>query len=249
MISLRKLSRFFAAAALAAGLTFNLGLAGNAWAQEPAGPVVVELYTSQGCSSCPPADRILGELAEDQGVVALSFHVDYWNYIGWQDPFSDAAYTARQNDYRATLGNRFIYTPQMVIDGRFDVVGSRGQEVRSRIEEAKGDAKVSLRLTRDRLVIPAGEAPSGGADIWLIFFDGRHETQVGAGENSGRKLVNSNVVRRMMKIGRWDGRALDLPLDAEAAAAAGRDGCAVLLQGANMGPIVGAAMLRFGHEG
>ena len=206
------------------------------------GPVVVELFTSQGCSSCPPADALLDELTEQPDVIALSFHVDYWDYIGWQDPFADPAYTQRQRNYRPHLGNRFIYTPQMVIDGHIDVVGSRREQVSRAIEEARADEKLPVSLSRDSVSLPAGTAPKGGATVWIAFLDERHETQVGAGENGGRKLVNSHVVRKLSAIGTWKGEALSIPL-AGNESDAGRYGCAVLVQENGSGRILGAAFM------
>lgn len=229
------------------GIVFLAGNPYQASAADPAKkpPVVVELFTSQGCSSCPPADELLAELAEDETLVALSLHVDYWDYIGWQDPFSDPLYTERQRAYLAGLSNRFIYTPQIIIDGRWDVVGSRQGQVRQAIEKARETPKIPIVLEQDRLTIPAGHAPEGGATVWMAFFDKRHETEVRAGENNGRKIVNVHVVRRMVKIGEWNGAALTMDLNMDAAIAAGRDGCAVLLQSNETGPIIGAALLPF----
>jgi len=208
-------------------------------------PVVVELFTSQGCSSCPPADALLEELSKRPGVVALSLHVDYWDYIGWRDPFADSAYTERQRLYQTRLDNRFIYTPQMVIDGVYDVVGSRHGQVAQAIEQARGRQKVALTLTQESVAIPAGDAPKSGATVWLALLDRHHETPVAAGENHGRKLVNANVVRSFTKIGEWKGEALVLPLDPEAAKKEGRYACAVLLQDGDYGPILGAALMEF----
>jgi hypothetical protein len=208
-------------------------------------PVVVELFTSQGCSSCPPADALLEDLSKQPGVVALSLHVDYWDYIGWRDPFADSAYTERQRLYQTRLDNRFIYTPQMVIDGVYDVVGSRRGQVAQAIEQARERQKVALTLTQESVAIPAGEAPRGGATVWLALLDRQHETPVAAGENHGRKLVNANVVRSFTKIGEWNGEALVLPLDPEAAKQEGRYACAVLLQDGDYGPILGVALMEF----
>lgn len=209
-------------------------------------PVVVELYTSQGCSSCPPADALLAELARDPGVLALSFHVDYWDYIGWKDPFAAAAYTQRQRDYAATLGLRYVYTPQMVIDGKHDVVGSNRSAVMKAIERARTSAPqvaVSLDSTEGgRAVLSAGAAPAEAATVWLIAFDDGHDTEVARGENRGRALHNSNVVRELTELGRWSGEAETFALDFAKAKAEGRGGCAVIVQQGSGGPIIGAAV-------
>ncbi len=210
-------------------------------------PVVVELFTSQGCSSCPPADELLGELADQPGVLALSFHVDYWDYIGWKDPFAAAQYTERQRDYAAALGLRYVYTPQIVVDGRHDVVGSKRRAVTRAIEESARDA-TPLTVTLDeedggRVLLSAGEAPSGGATVWLVTFDDDQKTQVARGENRGRALTNSNVVRELIALGTWTGEKKAFSLDLAAARAEGRGGCAVIVQQGRGGPILGAGVL------
>ncbi len=214
----------------------------------PGVPVVVELFTSQGCNSCPPADELLGELARDPGIIALSLHVDYWDYIGWRDPYSSPALTARQRDYVKQLGLRYVYTPQMIIDGHADVAGLQRREVLRKIEMAAADRKaIRVRFERSnggRIVIPAGHAPKGGAAVWLAVYDGSHETKVSRGENAGRRLRNYNVVRELTRIGTWHGERMELPLDMAAAAARGRAGCAVIVQEQPAGPVLGAAAVR-----
>ncbi|HEY9539293.1 MAG TPA: DUF1223 domain-containing protein [Kiloniellaceae bacterium] len=209
-------------------------------------PVVVELFTSQGCSTCPPADALLTELADQPGVLALSFHVDYWDYIGWEDPFATAEYTERQRDYVAKLGLRYVYTPQMVIDGRRNVVGTNRPEVTRAIEEATAAAPI-VDVTLDdagggRARLTAGTAPAEAATVWLITFDDDHDTTIARGENGGRALHNSNVVRALSTLGTWSGEAVTFPLDFAAAKAAGRGGCAVVVQQGRGGPIIGAAV-------
>ncbi len=212
------------------------------------GPVVVELYTSQGCSSCPPADAFLGELAMWPGVIALAFHVDYWDYIGWKDPFANPAYTERQKDYQRSFASRYIYTPQMVIDGRSHAVGSRRGEVKAEIAEARSRKK-AVEVDFDsadggRVVIAAGPAPEAGADVWLAVYDEEHETEIGRGENSGRTLKDYNVVRELQHLGYWNGEALTIPLALDAAAARGRSGCAVIVQHRETKEVLGAGLMR-----
>ena len=209
-------------------------------------PVVVELFTSQGCSSCPPADDLLAELAKDPGVLALSFHVDYWDYIGWKDPFAAAQYTERQRDYAAALGLRYVYTPQMVIDGRHNVVGSKRREVTQAVENASATA-TAVEVTLEpadggRAVLSAGAPPAEGATVWLITFDDGHDTPVASGENRGRALHNTNVVRDLRSLGTWSGTAQTYAVDFAKAKAEGRGGCAVIVQQGRGGPIVGAAV-------
>jgi len=214
----------------------------------PGDPVVVELFTSQGCNSCPPADELLGELARKPGIIALSLHVDYWDYIGWRDPYASPASTARQRDYVKQLGLRFVYTPQMIIDGHANVAGLQRQEVLRTIEEEAADRKaLRVRFERTnggRIVIPGGHAPEGGAAVWLAVYDGSHETEVPRGENAGRQLRNYNVVRELTQVGTWYGERLEIPLDMAPAVAEGRDGCAVIVQKRPAGPVLGAAAIR-----
>jgi hypothetical protein len=211
-------------------------------------PVVVELFTSQGCSSCPPADALLRDLAGRENVIALGHHVDYWDYIGWEDPFARREATQRQRAYSRALQLSFVYTPQMVIDGKYDVVGSRRGQVMSTIEVSGADrklAKVEIDPASGRIVVEAGERPERPCSVYLAFYDKSHETDVERGENTGRKLVNANVVRSFEKIGTYDGERLELTADFDAARAAGRGGAAVLIQEASNGPMMGAAKVEF----
>lgn len=214
-------------------------------ANGPGAPVVVELFTSQGCSSCPPADALLGELAGQPGVIALSLHIDYWDYIGWKDPFANPTLTARQRAYAQRLGLRYVYTPQMVVDGRIDVAGLRRGQVVAAVEKAAKKRKaVEVRFDRadgGKIVVAAGHAPEDGAAVWLAIYDSKHETDIARGENGGRKLKNYQVVRELVQIGSWHGEKLEIPFDMAAAAAQGRDGCAIIVQQGLTGPILGAA--------
>ena len=208
-------------------------------------PVVIELYTSQGCSSCPPADEYLGELAQRRDVLALAFHVDYWNYIGWQDPFSSAAATDRQREYGNFLDLRAIYTPQMVIDGATHEVGSDRGAVASAIKNAAREQKVPVTLLNDesgfRVRIGDGE-PGVRARVWLIEFQPEAATVVARGENAGKTLVEYNIVRSWRVIGNWDGTATEIALPHEEAGEA--TACAVIVQADPIGPIYGAAAFR-----
>ena len=217
-------------------------------AESPAeSPVVVELFTSQGCESCPPAEALLRELAEEDGVIALEHHIDYWDYIGWPDPFALPELTARQRSYAEDLRLRYVYTPQMVVDGRYDVVGSRRAEVRAAIEKAAAQRKaLDVRILDEnggKVIIPAGHSPEGGATVWLAVYDDLHETRVLRGENAGRTLENRNVVREFVELGTWTGERMEIPLDLAGARARGPAGCAVLVQQGRTGPIIGAAAM------
>lgn len=220
-------------------------------ADEERAPVVVELFTSQGCSSCPAADAFLGELAKRKDVIALSEHVDYWNYIGWTDRFATEETTNRQKAYRQLLGAGYVYTPQMVIDGRHHLVGSDRDAVNRAIEAAL-DApgphlKVSMAAEASgRLHVSVPASPiAEPASILLVAFDREHRTEVTAGENSGRSITNYRVVRGLAEIGRYNGKALSIALGADnlPKPMLAADGCAVLVQSSRSGAIIGAGMM------
>lgn len=204
-----------------------------------ASPVVVELFTSEGCSSCPPADAFLTDLAEHRkDVLPLAFHVTYWNNLGWTDPFSFDAATERQRSYARNLGDGQVYTPEMVVNGELGFVGSDRAQGAAAISRAARDQRsdVRLELARDgdRFTISAG-AGQGEATILLIGFDPQHRTPIGRGENGGRTLLESNIVRSLTPVGQWTGA----PVRLEAKLPAGEN-FAVLLQ-AEDGKILGAA--------
>lgn len=202
-------------------------------------PVVVELFTSEGCSSCPPADAYLTELAQGRrDVLPLAFHVTYWNSLGWKDPYSLEIATQRQAAYGERFGDG-SYTPEMVIDGRRDVVGSNREKAEQAIEAAKNDptaARLEARRDRDIISIMIG-AGSGNANIVLVGFDSQRRTSIGRGENSGRTLTESNIVRSFSRIGAWNGARETF----RAPAPRGNRG-AVLLEAAD-GSIVGGALI------
>jgi hypothetical protein len=174
-------------------------------------PILVELFTSEGCSSCPPADALLGGLATRPDVLALSFHVDYWDRLGWKDPFSSAAATKRQKRYARLLGLGTVYTPQIVVDGRWQAVGSDRDAVAAALAAAGRAPRVlPVRVAVDhgtaRVVIGAGE-PGPAAAVLLVGFDRRRVDRVGGGENDGRTLTHVDVVRGFAEIGRFRGAA------------------------------------------
>jgi hypothetical protein len=229
-----------------ASLTFLVGLGvlatGTAAAQES--PVVVELFTSEGCSSCPPADAFLTDLARQRSdVLPLAYHITYWNGLGWKDPFSFDAATARQQHYARSLGDGQVYTPEMVVNGTHGFVGSdraEGLAEIARAAKAPG-APVQLRLARDGddLVVDVGRG-SEQATVLLVGFDTEHHTPVGRGENGGRTLLESNIVRSLTPAGHWSGSPVELrqPLPTG-------ERFAVLLQADN-GRIIAAARLGSG---
>jgi hypothetical protein len=237
------------------GIIALAGMAAAAAAGSPAvrapathSPIVVELFTSQGCSSCPPAEAFLTDLANREGVIALEFHIDYWDYIGWKDSFAKPEFTNRQKRYVETLKGRYAYTPQMVIHGKAHVVGSHRDEVESLIhqylsEAAKGPA-VSIKRKGDRLIVAIG-AGAGATphDVVLVTYDKPRLTEIRSGENSGRQSKNSHVVRELMTIGSWSGKPSKF--DVSLAGKEGDGGCAVLVQTRDQGPILAAAELRY----
>jgi len=230
-------------AVLLAAMVLGLALAPASAQPAPPGdgPVVVELFTSQGCSSCPPADAFLAELADRPDVVALSLHVDYWNYMGWNDPFSLAAASDRQARYRGTMGLKYVYTPQMVVDGRYEGIGSKRATIEALIAKAKASARATVRA---EMVADALEVTVGAMDIdvpatvWLVRFDDRHATKVKRGENAGRTIANRHVVRAIEPIGTWTGEAFRVVIPKDRLG--DEDGCAVIVQRGS-GPILGAA--------
>jgi hypothetical protein len=211
-------------------------------------PVVVELYTSQGCSSCPPAEAFMRELAKRDDVIGLEFHVDYWDYIGWKDMFADPSFTKRQKRYVNALGARYAYTPQMVIGGNVHAVGSERDTVEQHIRAAqrtlREEPPITLRREGETLVIEIGEAKvSGTYDITFVTFDKPHTTKVRRGENRGQTLVNANVVRELAVVGKWSGNAATFRVSL--AGKKGDGGCAVLVQNRGPGRVLTAARLPF----
>lgn len=206
-------------------------------AARAATPAVLELFTSQGCSSCPPADALLGQLARQPGIIALAWHVDYWNSLGWHDPYSSPLATARQRRYAARLHDE-VYTPALVVNGARMVVGSDDAAVRAALAAGGGPAvPVALRRDGDGLVAEVG-ATGAPVTALLAAYDPRHATPVGAGENGGRTLVEYRTVRAAMQAGGWDGAARRIALPA---VAPGR-GAVLLVQTADL-RIVAAADL------
>jgi hypothetical protein len=175
-------------------------------------PVVLELFTSEGCSSCPPADALLREFAESRvDVLPLAFHVTYWDYLGWRDPFALPIATERQRAYDARLPGGTVYTPQLVIDGTREAVGSERGAVLTAIDRALPSAReevsLSIRRANESVVIDVG-AGSGLGTVYVVSYDRVHRTAVGRGENGGRTLVEANVVRSFASAAQWRGGPL-----------------------------------------
>ena len=207
-------------------------------------PAVVELFTSQGCSSCPPADAYVGELVRRHDVLALTFHVDYWDDLGWRDRFGLPEAVRRQRAYAEALKLASVYTPQIVVDGRRDFVGSDRGAIDRAVAEPRAGVAVGLSVNGGDVLVDLGAGDQVPAsEVVLVAFQRSAVTAVGRGENAGRTLAEFNVVRDFRRLGRWDGRPqqwrcpiADLPRDAT--------DVAVLVQPAGLAPIIGARSLN-----
>jgi hypothetical protein len=211
-------------------------------------PVVVELYTSQGCSSCPPADVLLGQLATRKDVLAISLPVTYWDMLGWRDTLASDSNTRRQKAYAKELGRGGVYTPEMIIDGASDVVGSRTQAVESAIAARASDMQavpVEIEANRQQIHIAVGSAPDHGqrdATIWLFGILPQATVGIGDGENSGRTITYHTVVREIRSIGTWRGQPVSVSMP-RAEAGPPHDGIAVIVQQGGYGRVLGAALM------
>jgi hypothetical protein len=213
------------------------------------GPWAVELFTSQGCSSCPPADAYLGLLAKRPDIVALSFHVDYWDYIGWKDPFATRATTDRQRAYARVLKQRYVYTPEMVVEGMGHDTGRERAAIERLLAEARRRAgkRATPELSRTAdgtltVKLDAFALEGRPADVTLALYDRRHSTPVASGENQGRMIENFNIVRRLEVLSRWDGTAASWTVG-DAGLQPGL-GAAVIVQRADHGPVIGCNKLE-----
>lgn len=213
---------------------------------------VVELYTSQGCSSCPPADALLEDYVKREDVLALTMPIDYWDYLGWKDTFAKKAYSTRQRLYARQRGDGQVYTPQIVVNGIAHAVGSRRGQIEKAIavtERKLSGRRIAATLTRngDDLLI---EAAKSGADanaprksrVWLAQIKNKGKVRVRRGENGGRELTYYNVVRQISPVGTWMGKDMVIRLPAQNTDGE-TDAYAVIFQDGLSGPIVGAAKL------
>lgn len=203
-------------------------------------PVVVELFTSQGCSSCPPAEAYVGRLSTRPDVIALSFHVDYWDDLGWRDRFALTDAVDRQNTYARNLHRTSVYTPQLIIDGANDNVGSSGQAVDRALSQSRDGVPVELSLSDRELQVDIGaNSHFTAGEIVLVSYLRHAVSQIGRGENAGRKLEEFNIVRSVRKLGQWSGGAQHFRLSVSSLPADATD-VAVLVQGNGQAAIVGA---------
>ncbi len=221
----------------------TFGFAAPLFAQN--NPVVVELYTSQGCSSCPAADALLKDLSDRDDVIALALHVDYWDYIGWKDPFGDPAHADRQRAYAIAGHRQSIYTPEMVINGQTDIVGAKAMKLAKAISEhAKIPARVNLKIRRDgdRLTISAQkrESVSGPMTVHMLRYTPRRVTTIERGENAGKTIEYANVVENWQVLDTWDGAG---PLSV-VAPVSGNKPAVVIIQAQDAGPILAAARIK-----
>jgi hypothetical protein len=214
---------------------------------------VVELFTSQGCSSCPPADKIIGELAKDPSIIALSMPIDYWDYLGWKDTLADARFSARQKAYSQMRGDRDVYTPQVVVNGSLHTIGSDRAGIESAINNTKkadGVMSVPVTMTQAGKQITVSVAASNKGpvaahgEVWIGAVSKAVPISIGRGENRGREITYHNVVRNLLKVGDWNGNAGSWTVPLENISREGVDAAVVYVQDGSRdrpGPMLGAA--------
>jgi hypothetical protein len=232
-------------------LILALGLGSTSAPRADAQAVLVELFTSQGCSSCPPADKFFGELSQRDDVVALSYHVDYWDYLGWKDTFAMPAFTERQREYAPQVDRQYIgrhmrgsFTPEMVVQGSDSLVGSDGRRVAKRISAhaAKtGQARIELSRAGNKLKIDLtpGKGGAVAARVVMARYTPITKVAIERGENAGKTLTYHNIVTDLHAVGRWDGTSATTLMADDAGGAV-----AVFLQRGQSGPVLAAAQLR-----
>jgi hypothetical protein len=210
----------------------------------PTIPVVVELYTAQGCADCPQANELLMKLAEEPGVIALTFPVDYWDYLGWRDTFAKPEFSDRQRAYMKALKLRDVYTPQIVVDGRRQLAGVKPDEVEAAVRDAQRDPGVRPEIApsgKTHVQIGSGRVTSGGATVWLVRYAADvRDVEVKKGENKGRTVHHGDLVRELVKVGFWAGHPVSLRVPK-----AGEPGLktVILIQSVRTGRILAARRL------
>jgi hypothetical protein len=230
-------------ATLAVALPFHVGAEPRA---------VVELFTSQGCSSCPAADHLLGELSKDPDVLALSLPIDYWDYLGWKDTLADARHTARQRAYSAMRGDRAVYTPQIVINGIAQALGSDKSAIERAVAQSHRNAAVlsipvTLSVNKDAVTVKmsGNQGEPRSAEVWLCPLTRAVQVHIGRGENRGKTVTYTNVVRGWIKLGTWTGKNEIWNVPIGELESSGADALAVLVQNGTPdkpGAMVGAAL-------
>jgi hypothetical protein len=227
-----------------------LGAAQTAHAEPRA---VVELFTSQGCSSCPAADKVLSELKSDPSLITLSLPIDYWDYLGWKDTLASPGHTARQKAYSRMRGDREVYTPQVVVNGVAQVLGSNREDIEKAVAEIRSKSQtlsvpVTLALGENRITVNVPAKPNDevlAGEVWLCPVSRAVPVGIGRGENHGRTITYTNVVRRWIKLGSWSGKSESFSVPVETVRAAGADAVAVIVQGGTAdkpGAMLGASI-------
>jgi hypothetical protein len=221
-------------------------LAAPALAAEP--KPVVELFTSQGCSSCPAADRVIGELAAEGRVIALSVPVDYWDYLGWKDTLAQHAHSLRQRGYAGARGDRQVYTPQVVVNGTTQVIGSDRAAIEAACKSAaKTTVPVILTRNGDNVEFDIGAGQGAPASVWLLAVAHATPVEIGRGENHGRTVTYSNVVRSWQRVAEWTGSPIKSSVPLPELNAKDADAIVILVQPGsieNPGPVRGASMIE-----
>lgn len=231
-------------------LTFTTSLALTSASAVAKSSVVVELFTSQGCSSCLKADDLMGEVADRPDILALTYAVDYWDYLGWRDTFAKEGYSTRQRAYMKRMSGREVYTPQIVVNGTAETAAIHADKVDQLIRaagRAKGLPSPQIRQRSDtRISIGSGRYPKGGAEVWLVRYDPSDQSvEIKRGENRGKTMVYHNVVRDLVRLGSWTGqtKSYSLPAPDADSASEGLQGV-ILVQGAKGGRILGSLSLK-----
>jgi hypothetical protein len=201
---------------------------------------VIELFTSQGCSSCPEADKLLGEIAKDPSVIAVSLPIDYWDYLGWKDTLADPKFTARQKAYSKIRGDRQIYTPQVVVNGKLHALGSDRESIERAIKDSSGKygvmsvpVKVSVAKGQITVAVPESSNANHTGEVWICSIAKEVPIAVGRGENKGKEVIYHNVVRNWLKVGDWTGKAAMWTVPIENLNSQGVDGAIAYVQEGN----------------
>ena len=240
----------------ALGVCAIVAIVRPAHATEPR--AVVELFTSQGCSSCPPADKIIGELAKDPSVIALSMPIDYWDYLGWKDTLADSRFSARQKAYSQMRGDRDVYTPQVVVNGQTHLIGSDRAAIDGAIDNTKkADGVMSVPVTMTlagkqiNVSVAASKGPTAShGEVWICSVAKAVPIAIKRGENRGQEITYYNVVRNLLKVGDWNGSSGSWTVPLENISREGIDGAVVFVQDGSRdrpGPMLGAAYTPLAH--